>query len=311
VIRGVVHAAGVAEDRLAMRMAPGDWQPLLAGKAIGALNLHALLPELDLFLMFSSMAAVLPEPGQAGYAAANAVLDALAEARSAAAGELARSGVSRSVGWGIWSGLGMMGGEAGEQKLRRIEARGVHGFSPAQGLQQLQSALGAADPHLLVMPVEWKSYAASRAGNLPWIARSLAEAATLQHAAPAATAALKPAERRQRLEEGIRAAVAGVLKIPAARIDARKPLGTMGLSSLLAMELRNSLEALVGRPLSATLVWNYPTMEALVAYLVAADEPAPAAAPATPATATATPLDIGDIATISDDEAALLLMRRS
>jgi myxalamid-type polyketide synthase MxaE and MxaD len=157
------------------------------------------------------------------------------------------------------------------------------------------------------MPVDWKVYAASRAGNMPWIARPLAEAANSSAAQPA-TAAMKPAERRQRLEEGVRAAVAGVLKIPAARLDARKPLGTMGLSSLLAMELRNSLEALVGRPLSATLVWNYPTMEALVAYLVGADEPAPA--PAAPAVAQPL-LDIGDVSAISDDEAALLLMRRS
>ena len=65
-------------------------------------------------------------------------------------------------------------------------------------------------------------------------------------------------------------------KITPSRLDPRKALGAMGLSSLMAMELRNRLEAALGRPLSATLAWNYPTIEALVAHLAGAE---PAAAP--------------------------------
>ena len=40
----------------------------------------------------------------------------------------------------------------------------------------------------------------------------------------------------------------------------------MGLSSLMAMELRNRLERPLARPLSATLAWNYPTVDALVGH---------------------------------------------
>jgi len=311
-IRGVVHLAGAAEDRLATNMQPDDWHPVLAGKACGAWQLHRLLPHLDLFVMFSSMAALLPEPGQASYAAANAVLDAIGAARNAGRGPHARDGASVSIGWGIWNGLGMMAGPSGEQKLRQIGTRGVHAFTPAEGLQQLQAALGSGHAHLLVMPVDWKTYAASRTGRVPAIVKQLGEAA-VAHAGGAtpATAALQPAERRQQLETGVRAVIAQVLKIPAARIDARKPLGSMGLSSLLAMELRNGLEALVQRPLSATLAWNYPTVQMLVSYLAGEDDarvaaaPAQAAVPATPDPA----LDIGDLGALSDDQAALLLMR--
>ena len=58
-----------------------------------------------------------------------------------------------------------------------------------------------------------------------------------------------------------------MLSLAPARVDPRRVFGSMGLGSLGAMELRNRLEALLRRPLSATLAWNYPTVDALSAYL--------------------------------------------
>ena len=75
------------------------------------------------------------------------------------------------------------------------------------------------------------------------------------------------AERRQLLDGIARGVIARVLDLPPSRVDARKAFGTMGLTSLMAMELRNRLEAALGRPLSATLAWNYPTLESLVEHL--------------------------------------------
>ena len=69
------------------------------------------------------------------------------------------------------------------------------------------------------------------------------------------------AERRQLLDGIARDVIARVLNLPPSRVDARKAFGTMGLTSLMAMELRNRLEAALDRPLSATLAWNYPTLE--------------------------------------------------
>ena len=75
------------------------------------------------------------------------------------------------------------------------------------------------------------------------------------------------AERRQLLDGITRDVIARVLNLPPSRVDARKAFGTMGLTSLMAMELRNRLEAALDRPLSATLAWNYPTLEVLVDHL--------------------------------------------
>ena len=65
----------------------------------------------------------------------------------------------------------------------------------------------------------------------------------------------------------MRDAVGGVLRLPADQIDRHRPFGSLGLDSLMALELRNRLERALQRPLSATLAWNYPTVDALAGYL--------------------------------------------
>jgi acyl carrier protein len=62
--------------------------------------------------------------------------------------------------------------------------------------------------------------------------------------------------------------IAQVLRLPPKEIDPRTPLPTLGLDSLLALELRNRLEVSLGVTLSATLIWGYPTVAALAPFLV-------------------------------------------
>jgi myxalamid-type polyketide synthase MxaE and MxaD len=94
-----------------------------------------------------------------------------------------------------------------------------------------------------------------------------------------------------------------------ARIDPRKPLGAMGLNSLMAMELRNRLEAVLARPLSATLAWNYPTLETLAAFLCGDAPVAGTVRAAPPAASSAAPV-LADVAELSDEDAAQLLRRK-
>ena len=76
-----------------------------------------------------------------------------------------------------------------------------------------------------------------------------------------------PAERRARVEDIVRNALGGVLRLPAEHIDRHRHFGSLGLDSIMSLELRNRLESALQRPLSATLAWNYPTVDALAAHL--------------------------------------------
>jgi acyl transferase domain-containing protein len=81
-------------------------------------------------------------------------------------------------------------------------------------------------------------------------------------------AAAEPARLRM-LEDHVRSRVARTLGLRAHHsLDPESGLAELGLSSLMALELRNVLAADVGRPLSATMAFDFPTVRALAAHLL-------------------------------------------
>jgi acyl transferase domain-containing protein len=74
-------------------------------------------------------------------------------------------------------------------------------------------------------------------------------------------------ERRAALEERVRECVGEVVRLPARRIELDRPLRTLGIDSVMSLELRNHLETTFEVHLSATVVWNHPTVRELGAFL--------------------------------------------
>src|SRR6202012_4045740 len=120
-LTAVIHAAGVLEDGLVETLTPEQLDRVMRPKTDAALHLHELTAGMDLsaFVLFSSVAALIGSPGQANYAAGNAVLDALAQGRRAAG--LAGC----SLAWGLWADATGMTGDLDQAALARLERTGL------------------------------------------------------------------------------------------------------------------------------------------------------------------------------------------
>ena len=101
-LAGVIHSVGVLSDAALANQSWESFETVLWPKMLGAWHLHRATAgrDLDLFVLFSSVAGVLGNPGQANHAAANAFLDQLAAHRRATGAPGAGDCLGRLVGGG-------------------------------------------------------------------------------------------------------------------------------------------------------------------------------------------------------------------
>jgi polyketide synthase 12 len=259
-VRAVVHAAGVLDDGVVDALTPERLDAVLRPKVDGGWWLHELTKdrELDAFVLFSSVTGVLGSAGQAGYAAANAFLDALAVRRRAEG----LPGVS--VAWGAWAEAGMAADPTAAERTRRS---GMPAMSSVEALGLLDAALAGADPAVTATRIDVPRL---RAAQLPPILRDLVptRAAPTDVSWADRVAGLDEADRGRLLTDLVRAQVALVLgHSGAAAIDPGRAFEELGFDSLTAVELRNRISAATGLRLPATLVFDYPTPAALAQHL--------------------------------------------
>jgi phthiocerol/phenolphthiocerol synthesis type-I polyketide synthase C len=267
---GILHAAAVVDDELIVKLDPARLPAVMAPKALGAWNLHQQTAgmELDFFVLFSSIASVLPQPGHASYTAANAFLDALARHRRS----LGLPGLS--INWGGWSGTGLALTSGASGSIRGYASGGMNPMPPRQALDALSHLLGRDVSGALVVPVDWRRVATSYAAEgVPPVLSDLVQ----EHlqAVPRETRTDDPVtelrrapreQRRELLESHLRAELSRVLRLAHSRIERDKRLGAMGLDSLMAVAFVRRLSSSLGILLPATAAFNYPTIAALAGH---------------------------------------------
>ncbi|MFE2757847.1 SDR family NAD(P)-dependent oxidoreductase [Actinosynnema sp. NPDC059335] len=254
-IGGVVHAAGVLDDGVLASLTPDKLDRALRPKVDAALNLDAATRDLDLgaFVAFSSLAGTLGTAGQAGYAAGNAFLDGLVEARRAAG----RPGAS--VVWGLWQGG--MASDLTAADTARMARTGVLPLSDERGLDLFDAAVRRNAP--VAVAAEW---ALDGLRDVPPLLRDLV-------AAPAAPAAPTGGPT---LLDTVRHETAIVLGHASGQaIDPLVPFDRIGLDSLAAVELRNRIDAATGIRLPVTFMYDWPTPTHLGEHLSELVGPAP------------------------------------
>ncbi|MGW0769415.1 type I polyketide synthase [Streptomyces sp. NPDC002676] len=274
-LTGVVHTAGVLDDGVLSSLTPERLTAVLRPKTDGAWHLHELTRDLDLsaFVLYSSAAGLLGGAGQAGYAAANAALDALAEHRRAAGLP------AQSLAWGLWDEGGSdMAGHLDDADLARLRRRGMAPLTAAEGMALFDLAGAWGDTVLAPMHLDPARLPATE--EPPHLLRALLRRPARRTAARAAQpdgtlpeavrrlAGLSPAERARAVEDLVHTHVAAVLgHVSAATIDPDHAFKDLGFDSLTAVELRNRLSTATGLRLPPTLAFDHPSPRSLARHL--------------------------------------------
>jgi acyl transferase domain-containing protein/NADPH:quinone reductase-like Zn-dependent oxidoreductase/acyl carrier protein len=261
---GIVHAAGTLDDATLAQAKAQQFRKVLAPKVDAALALDAAFPDVELFVMFSSAVGLFGQVGQATHVAASLGLDALAAARR----RRGRSAVS--LGWGLWRDSG-----SSTQRTalaQRMAAQGLGTISNDGAAAVLDWALTTPEAAVAVLPVDRTRFLASFGA-----ARPPASTRAWQIDRPRSTGTVTPASPatgRATPQDGalidlVSQEAAAVLGYPPGETLPRTAnLFDLGLDSLMAVELRNRLQTrLDGRPLSATLLFDFSTIDALCAHL--------------------------------------------
>jgi acyl carrier protein len=200
----------------------------------------------------------------------------------------------------------------------------VKTFTSTEGVRALGQILQQSASQLVVLPANWSEGLTSYPrGEEPAIYREIATQVKRLAAKKAETpresnlvqqlSTTVPNKRMPLLIDHIRQNAAQVLKVDhSSSIDLHQPLHAMGLDSLMAVELRNTLGFYVGKTLPATLLFEFPTINELAQYIAKEVLALGSETKSTPAEDTQQPepsnnLQVAKLDDLSEDELANML----
>jgi len=320
-LRGIVHAAVDMTSRSISDLDLESFQRMCHAKALGGWILHQLTlhMDLDFFVLFSSTTALWGMAGLGHYAAANQALDLLAQWRRE------RGLRTLSVNWGIWQDI-RVASEAAKELFARS---GLHPMPNAQALAALERLVSTDRTSAVVASIDWNAlravYEARRARPLFSEMRSQSrtenaaitsrKSATMDSEVSLQLKNASPARRRDILIAHLRSQTNSILGFDQSReIELERGLFDMGMDSLMAMEFKGRLQRSLAVPLPATLTFNYPTIKALVDYLLSDalrfdSAPAPERTASLPSPAKVVSFDHSS-EDLSEDELSILLLKK-
>ncbi|OYW27358.1 MAG: beta-ketoacyl synthase, partial [Chthoniobacter sp. 12-60-6] len=306
-LNGVFHLAMVIDDAPMAALNRERMRSVMAPKAYGAWLLHEATKRmnLDCFVMFSSVSSIFGNPAQANYAAANAFQDALAHHRQAA-------GLPALViNWGA------LGGEGYVARNERVAEFLARALSPREVVGLLEMFLATGVTQTMALRVDWSKWRQSfrSSQESPLLERVFAAGVEGTETSGSKSdwrrkiESAAPEERTDIVGQAVRDVVGSVLRVKPEALRDDQPLTDLGLDSLMAVEIENSIESAIGVALPPASLMRARTIGQIVT-LIAEHVGGTAAAPAPAAPVQESPpaaLDDVDLDALSDEEIDSLL----
>jgi NAD(P)-dependent dehydrogenase (short-subunit alcohol dehydrogenase family)/acyl carrier protein len=269
-LKGIIHAATVYDDRLLARLDAQSLKAVLSPKLSGAWHLHQATLDLPLehFILYSSVSAALGNPGQANYVAANTGLEGLALLRR-------RMGLPAScVAWGPIGDAGYLASrEAVKKNLEQHLGRAA--LTSAEALEQLGAILSADGYPRILANLDWGLAARilpdSAKSRFALVLRGANnEKNTMDSSEIQALLVGKSPDEITKIVRGlVIEEVAQVLSLGTGQIDPVRSLQSLGMDSLMAVELATGLEQRFGIRLPTMALQDAPTVDKVVGRITA------------------------------------------
>ena len=222
-IRGVVHAAGITENKLLTDTPDSTLRRVMWPKIAGAQALdEAFTPgTLDFFYLMGSAGTIFGVPGQGAYAAANAYLDCLARARHR------RGCHTVSMDWVAWRGLGFASDAA--VVVAELERMGSRPVSPEEAFAAWEYADRRDIAQAVMIPLP--SFDTSPSGDIDTRASEVPVWSQMAHE-----------DVVRVLESGLQTILARELRMSGSELEFDRPFAELGLNSVMAMSIRREAE---------------------------------------------------------------------
>lgn len=272
-LQAIWHCAGQLADVSLARMNAAQLADVLAPKVRGSLNLHQLSQGLPLrqFVLFSSVAAVFGNFGQANYAIANGFMNGLAQLRTAQG----LPGVA--LCFGPWHSDAAQGGMA-QAQAGNISAQGYQWLTP-ELLQPHWARLANASGQLVLAQADWLVLAGAlqqpallqpilqSQQNLPAGAatHSVAKNSVAQGSVDISYWRKLPRPQAElALQDWLGTQVEAITGL---RVNFEQSLMAQGVDSLAAVTIRSTLSQQLTLRLPVSLLFNFPTISLLAGEL--------------------------------------------
>ncbi|WP_232699150.1 type I polyketide synthase [Brevibacillus daliensis] len=273
-IKGVVHAAGIIEDKMIKDQTWNSFENVFKTKVGGTYHLHHALKDesLDFFVMMSSISSVVGNMGQANYAAANYFMNIFAEYRRSLGMP------AMSICWGPWEEAGMA--TSNSNILKNIENKGLYGMSKELGKKMIDKVFHKDLSSIIVVDANWELFS-QRTGvdevtafltnfitNTPVLGEQRENTAAKEDVV-AKLQGLSKTERSEYLLTLLHRAAANIIGFnDVSQLSIDSSFTEQGVDSLMIFSLRNEIKALLHVQVDISVFFNYPSLRKLNDYLL-------------------------------------------
>ena len=259
----VIHAAAVLQDRLFFDSSRDEMETVLQAKVKIAQHLHDVFssPEVQL-IFYSSLADIVGTMAQAVYSGSNYYLDNLTHYRK-------QKGLpTKTVNWGNIAEIGLAAKE--ENRGKQLEEQGL-GLINIQDIEAYLQLLFSSDkPQLITAKInfeQWKK-------NYPMVLQDVYFENFIQENIVQITSEERTAFNQPNLDlaqkwikSRIKDFVAEITKIPSTKLKDDDTFKSIGIDSLMALQLKNKIQSAFQLSLNVSSVWSYPTADKFTRFL--------------------------------------------